>query len=261
MTPERLALKNIVLVGSGSYHSFAVDAEGQVYAWGLNSFSQTGVSDALGGWADTITSPTLVEALSPSLHNGARVIQIEGGVHHSIFLFDDGSVWACGRCDGHETGLGSDHPAMKKSEERKEEALKQRRAREIDEEQRLGGAGMDGDEAALKAAEAAAQGISLPNPHIPEPEQLSFPNQGEGETTKIVQIAAGTRHNFAVASDGRVFSWGVGNTSQLGLGDEEEAEIPTIVKSVKMQGFRVCWAATGGQHSVVVAVGPQEKKE
>lgn len=33
LEPERLALRNIVCIGSGSYHSFAVDKAGVVYAW------------------------------------------------------------------------------------------------------------------------------------------------------------------------------------------------------------------------------------
>jgi alpha-tubulin suppressor-like RCC1 family protein len=33
LEPERLALRDIVCVGSGSYHSFAVDKAGVVYAW------------------------------------------------------------------------------------------------------------------------------------------------------------------------------------------------------------------------------------
>lgn len=263
LTPERLALKNIVLVGSGSYHSFAVDKSGAVYAWGLNSFRQTGVSDDRGGWEETITSPTLVDALHPDQHDGARVVQITGGVHHSLFLLSNGQVWACGRCDGHEVGLPSSHPAMKESAERETEAKALRAIRhtevktQLETEAAAEGAELDGDEAAFKAAEAAAQGIPLPNPYIPLPTLLSFPlSTPDQAESLIIQIAAGTRHNFAVSASGEVFSWGVGNTSQLGLGDEEEAEVPTKVKSQAMGEYRVLLASTGGQHSVVVAIKP-----
>lgn len=33
LAPERLALRKIARVGSGSYHSFAIDHKGVVYAW------------------------------------------------------------------------------------------------------------------------------------------------------------------------------------------------------------------------------------
>lgn len=130
LAPERLALRNIVAIGAGAYHSFAVNKDGKVYAWGLNSLRQTGVSEDRGGEDDIIQVPTLVDGLDPSEHGGAKVIQIEGGEHHTIFLFDNGEVWGCGRCDGFQLGLGKEHPARKECDERiqlaKEEVLAQR---------------------------------------------------------------------------------------------------------------------------------------
>ena len=253
LTPERLSLRDIVTIGSGSYHSFAVSKKGDVFGWGLNSFCQVGLSDADGGYEDTIPVPTIIDALRPAQHGGARVVEITGGAHHSVFLFSNGEVWACGRCDGNEVGLGANHPEMVKNEQRKEAALKKRAAREVDELALL--ADEPADEAALKAAENAAQGVPLPNPYIPYPQKVAFPlTEGVTTETRIIKIASGTRHNFAVSSDGRVYSWGMGNTSQLGLGDEEDAPIPTLVRSQKMDGFRALAASTGGQHSVIVAV-------
>ena len=40
LLPDKLALRNAVHVGAGAFHSFAVDKDGSVYAWGLNSFGQ-----------------------------------------------------------------------------------------------------------------------------------------------------------------------------------------------------------------------------
>ncbi|KAK4049827.1 hypothetical protein OIV83_003883 [Microbotryomycetes sp. JL201] len=266
LTPERLALKNIVLVGSGVYHSFAVNKDGQVYAWGLNSFHQTGVAEDDGGWEETITTPTMVQALSPENHGGARVVQIAGGDHHTMFLLSNGEVWGCGRCDGSELGLGKDHAEMKAMKEREQEALSRRKEKEAQELERLRtepteededgkpGPPLSGLELDLKAKENAAQLIPLPNPYVPEPTKLTFPQEKDGSQAKIVQIATGVRQNFGVSAKGSVFAWGFGNTSQLGLGpDEEEAETPTLVTSRAMGGFRVVSAHAGGQHSVVLA--------
>ncbi|GAA6017154.1 hypothetical protein JCM10207_002554 [Rhodosporidiobolus poonsookiae] len=288
LTPERLALKNIVLVGSGSYHSFAVDKDGKVYAWGLNSFHQTGVADEDGGWADVITTPTVVAALSPAKHDGARVVQIVGGAHHTLFLLSNGQVWACGRSDGHEVGLPSLHPEMKKSDERKEEAKKRRAEREKEElAARHGDDGavtatdedgklLTSEEAAFAAMEAAAQGVELPNDYIPEPTRLAFPKEPkdntdavrairkvddfedsglETEEAQIVQLAAGTRHNFAVSARGYAYSWGVGPSAQLGQGaDVDELDEPTRVWNTALNNVRVLRAETGGQHSVLIGV-------
>lgn len=141
LEPERLSLRNIVSIGSGSYHSFAVDNAGVVYAWvrhnlritkltnptrkilsisqGLNSLDQTGVGRDEGGSNAIVPIPTPVKALHPSKLNGRRVIAISGGEHHSLFLLSDGSVWGCGRCDGYELGLADDHPALDEVDKRR----------------------------------------------------------------------------------------------------------------------------------------------
>ena len=36
-----------------------------------------------------------------------------GAEHHSLFLFSDGSVWSCGRCDDSQLGLPDKHQAIK----------------------------------------------------------------------------------------------------------------------------------------------------
>ncbi|KDE04657.1 hypothetical protein MVLG_04955 [Microbotryum lychnidis-dioicae p1A1 Lamole] len=271
LTPERLALKNIVVVGSGSYHSFAVDAKGQVFAWGLNSFRQTGVDEDDGGWQEIITTPTIVKSLHPSLHRGARVVQIVGGTHHTLFLFSNGEVWGCGRCDGSEIGLGKDHPKMKEMKEREDEALKRRKEFEnsvrpkiaqrpvADDDAGNPGRPMTEMEINLKAQEEAAQTVPLPNRFIDEPTKIEFDTDAQEEENidgpvQIVQIAVGTRANFAVSRHGFLYAWGYGNVAQLGLGDEEEADRPTRVVSRAMKGFKVLHSAGGGQHSVCVAV-------
>ncbi|GAA5886774.1 hypothetical protein JCM16303_003309 [Sporobolomyces ruberrimus] len=285
LTPERLALKNIVLVGSGSYHSFAVSESGTVYAWGLNSYHQTAVSDEDGGYADVISTPTVVSAFDPSNHDGARVVQISAGAHHSLFLLSNGQVWAVGRTDGHEVGVADGHEEMKANEERKEEARKERKEREqVELDKRIDretgqvketttdedGEVLSKEDAEFQAKEAAAKAVPLPNDYVLNPTRLVFPKEPkendpsfkaddfdedtETEETKIVSIAAGTRHNFAVSSRGYVYSWGVGASSQLGQGNEEEIETPTRIWNTALSNVRVIKAETGGQHSVIVGV-------
>jgi regulator of chromosome condensation len=251
---EPLGLKKIVLVGAGSYHSFAVDHRGTVFAWGLNTFRQTGVSEDEGGWQDIVVAPTPVDSLSPRHHGDARVVQISGGEHHTLFLFSNGEVWSCGRADGFEPGLDPEHPEMVAARGRRLEAQAEQNARAKEAQERVVAENkhLDGAEAAVQAAEAAAAGVAIPNEYIPEPTKVAFPVDGDSEP-KIVQIAAGTRHNLAVSSTGKVYGWGLGGESQLGLGNVEEQPTPMLVTSKELQGYKVLKASTGGQHSMLVA--------
>ncbi|EPY51662.1 ran GDP/GTP exchange factor [Schizosaccharomyces cryophilus OY26] len=103
LNPEPLALKNIVAVGAGSYHSFAINNKGKVYAWGLNMTKQCAIADEEDEEEGIVTKPTLVEALEPY-----KIKAITGGEHHSLALLEDGRVLAWGRQDRHQLGIPDD---------------------------------------------------------------------------------------------------------------------------------------------------------
>ena len=262
-------MRNIVLIGTGSYHSFAVNAKGIVFAWGLNSLKQTGVSEERGGDDVIIWQPTEVDALHPTRLGGRKVIQISGGEHHTLFLLDDGSVWGCGRCDGHEVGLADDHPAMKDLAIRKEAAKEamEKAAKEAKEADASTNA--DGEEAQAVS--------SVVDEFIPEPVPILFPPPPTVDNTNpplppfspdmlttppinpIVHLSAGTRHNLAVSRDGNAYSWGSGNGCELGLGPDVEVQpVPSRVKSKALDGWKVEAAGAGGQHCLMLAVKPEK---
>jgi regulator of chromosome condensation len=104
LQPREFGLpKNIVHIGSGQYHSFAVHTTGNVYAWGLNSFGATAIREGAGDDEAAILHPTLVESLS-----NRNISQICGGAHHSIAIAGDGDCLVWGRIDGFQSGLKID---------------------------------------------------------------------------------------------------------------------------------------------------------
>ncbi|TFL05845.1 regulator of chromosome condensation 1/beta-lactamase-inhibitor protein II [Pterulicium gracile] len=117
--PERILLgtKSLKakLIGTGQYHSFAVDEDGDVWAWGLNSMGQTGTGRSRESDAE-VPTPVIVKALmKKNLSKGDdedEVVRIEGGEHHTLFLTRKGHVYACGRADGGQLGLGEEHAAL-----------------------------------------------------------------------------------------------------------------------------------------------------
>lgn len=118
--PEKVVLgvrsRKAILVGAGNNHSFAVDESGDLWAWGLNSKGQagTGVTDPKRD--SEVHAPTRVINLSTKDLHGARVVEIAGGDHHTLFLTSDGRVFACGRSDDGQLGLGDADPAFENRE-------------------------------------------------------------------------------------------------------------------------------------------------
>jgi len=107
LIPRNLGLKNIIDLGSGSDHSFAIDASGKVYSWGLNNFGQTGISTNAGGLSATVTIPTVVESLT-NLQSGT-ILQVSGGNKHSLARSSEGHCYSWGQLDSYATGMKLDN--------------------------------------------------------------------------------------------------------------------------------------------------------
>ncbi|KAL1660141.1 regulator of chromosome condensation 1/beta-lactamase-inhibitor protein II [Schizophyllum commune] len=105
-----------VLIGAGMYHSFAVTEKGDVYGWGLNTMGQTGTGYYRPSDSEVVL-PKPVIGLHPDDLDGARVIKIVGGEHHTLFLTSDGRVFACGRSNVGQLGLPDDHEAFQDRED------------------------------------------------------------------------------------------------------------------------------------------------
>lgn len=260
LSPSKLALRKIAAIGCGSYHSFAVDDQGKVYAWGLNTFGQLGLETV----EDQVVEPLVVEALLPEKHDGAKVVQIDAGSHFSLFLFDNGQVWGTGRCDGNELGLGDDHPA-KVQLIKEREAWAAEREVQLQEEMKQYEAKMQAKKDAHIGTEGAFAGVLSaedlpptrgppPDEYLTEPVHIPIPDD-----LPISQISAGPRYSVVVARNGQAYSWGLGQNSELGQGDEETVETPTVLRSKALRGAVSLSASAGGQHAILLTLPRKEQ--
>lgn len=97
--------KKIINLGAGSYNSFAVRENGDVYSWGLNNFGQTGIPKEFGEDGSTKGSDVHHPIVIESLHGKGMVTCIQGGAHHTVAVTDKGELLVWGRIDGHQAGL------------------------------------------------------------------------------------------------------------------------------------------------------------
>ncbi|KAI0226353.1 hypothetical protein L0F63_002821, partial [Massospora cicadina] len=96
-----LALKNIVHLAAGGYHSFAVSATGQVYSWGQNNYFQCGIPEASPRYAAKLVAPTLTVSLTEL----SPIQKIVAGEHHTYILNSDASLYGVGRSDSGQLGV------------------------------------------------------------------------------------------------------------------------------------------------------------
>ena len=67
---------------------------------------------------------------------------------------------------------------------------------------------------------------------------------------RVVGVSAGSIHTAAWTEAGELFSWGVSDDGQLGHGDNDYKQFPTLVEALR--GQRVVAASAGDGHTVAV---------
>lgn len=96
-----------------------------------------------------------------------------------------------------------------------------------------------------------------PSDHTPR--QVVDPNDATDHLTGIKKISAGASHTLAVKDDGTLYSWGLNDNGQLGIGTNESGGIPTPqkVKNSSGDGYiaNIVEIAAGPYHSVAVLEG------
>ena len=94
-------LENIVDVYTSPYswHVFAKNLNGEIFAWGNNQDTQLGIPGADG----RLHTPTKLTFFADN-----EIKDIKTGAYHTIFLKVDGSVWGVGSSWEYQLGLGED---------------------------------------------------------------------------------------------------------------------------------------------------------
>ena len=203
LIPRPLALSKIRLIGAGAYHSFAVNAAGETFAWGLNQFGQCAIGEG-GEDGASVTSPTIVEGL-----RGYDIVWIGGGEHHSLAVTSDGKVLAWGRLDINQLGFAK--------------------------------------------SQIPSSALPQPNPrYLPVPTVI--PN-----IPPMKLAACGTHHNIAISKAAEPYSWGYGESYQVGHGPSAgDIEVPTKIDNTATRGVDMIGCGAGGQFSVLLGLPKEE---
>ena len=95
-------LTNAVAVEAGQYFSLALDANGNVSAWGYNNDGELGQGNSNANANETVPVP--VQLTDPTTGLALTVTQIAAGDAHALALTSSGSVYAWGSDDADQLG-------------------------------------------------------------------------------------------------------------------------------------------------------------
>lgn len=243
--------KRITSVSAGAADSFAVSDDGQVFAWGANSFGQ------LGNHANADVSLAVAVDMTGAL-NGRRIVSVVAGPEHTLALTADGRAFAWGRNNYDKLGDGTYNTTNA--------------AVAVDTSGALAGkfltAGAVGSDFSLVlAGDGRVYGWGdnlygqLGARLIPFSSDLpvAVVTHGALAGRPVIKISAGGSHTLALTADGQIFAWGNNNYGQLGigLGVDSTNEPVAVVTNGTLAGRPVIAVAAGGNHSLALTADGQ----
>ncbi|KAK2846704.1 hypothetical protein Q5P01_009703 [Channa striata] len=210
--------KKIVSLSYGTGpHVVIATADGEVFAWGHNGYSQLGNGTTNHGLTPALVSTNLLSK---------RVTEVACGSHHTIALTTDGEVFAWGYNNSGQVGSGS--TANQPTPRRVSSCLQNKVVVNI-------ACGQLCSMAVLDNGEVYGWGYNCNG-------QLGLGNNGNQQTPcriaalqgiNIVQVACGYAHTLALTDEGYIYAWGANSYGQLGTGSKSNQALPTIINTDK----------------------------
>ena len=94
-----MGIVNVIQIACGDDHCLVLTKGGQLYTWGDNQFGQLGIGPAAVGKKVAVPSP--LDCLNP-----LPIRSIACGAHHSFIVSHSGAVYAWGKNNMGQLGLG-----------------------------------------------------------------------------------------------------------------------------------------------------------
>ena len=216
--PTEVPGNTAVAVFAGNSHSFALSRDGRVAACGANEHGQLGLGH-------TVLHDTFTVVAGPS-----GVIDMDAGWNHSIAATVEGGLYTWG--EGWAIGHGGDHTTQRLVPTK------------------VTGGGID---EAMVVQVAAGNTHSMAKTASGElwtwgdgesgqlghgdKENMAEPRVVDGIEGAVVGMTGGTTHSIVTTAEGRVLTFGSGDSGRLGLGAEvAEALTPTVIDGITMGG-------------------------
>uniref|UniRef100_UPI00398EDCE3 probable E3 ubiquitin-protein ligase HERC4 n=1 Tax=Pristiophorus japonicus TaxID=55135 RepID=UPI00398EDCE3 len=204
--------------------------------WGNTSFGQLG----LGG----IDEEVVLEPRTCEFFQNKRIHDVGCGRRHTVFVVDDGTVYACGCNDLGQLG----HEKARKRPEQVDALDAQNITAVSCGEMHTLALNDNGQVFAWGLAKDGQLGLAATEESVRVPRNIKALVE-----VQITQVACGYHHSLALSKGSQVFSWGQNKNGQLGLGrDTGNQPSPQPVRS--LNGVPFVQIAAGGAHSFALSL-------
>lgn len=237
--PKPTGVNRFTQVSAGKAFSLALDDQGHVWAWGLNSSGQLG-SNAVATNGSSAYSSSLIRVQAPSgmTATSFSLTGISAGITHVLAVDGQGRAWGWGSNEFGKLGVPAStvtttgiatRPVQVATPQGETTGFRYARVSAggshslaTDTQGRAWGWGsnQNGDL-------GNTSGVAL-NGYTSTPVQAK-PDTDPTGGFKLVQIIAGSGHSSALDDLGRIWSWGGNSNGELGLGDTTTRTAPSLV--------------------------------
>ena len=221
-------------VASGTYHTLAINSKGELYAWADNDNGQLGIG--------TITD----NELAPQrVGNDSDWEAISGGKDHSLALKSDGTLYAWGKNDRGQLGIGGTNNETTPRQvgnagDWKTIAAGGNHSLALKIDGTLYSWGSNG----FGQLGNGENGANLTDTSKDKTAPIQIGTDRDWQT-----ISAGEYSSAALRDTGELYTWGQNGAGQLGLGDTTDRNRPTRVST----GWKTISA--GDAHSLAIKTG------
>ena len=209
MKPALVSVPKVIKIAMGSEHSFIQDETGTLWASGNNKYGQLGIGNQ--------NNQNRFTAL-PSFTD-APIVDFDAGYNHSIFLASNGDVYAVGKNNRGQTGMGEGFEPC--SSPVKVPTLKEIQLVSCGSEHTLV-VNVKGDILGFGNNERGQLGMGKDCEVYFEPKPID-------NFKDIRYICCGVSSSIAKDKQGRVWVFGDNSDGKLGLGDYDIRFTPTLL--------------------------------
>lgn len=227
--------QKIIQVSSGQFHTLFLTDYGLVYSCGRNSFGRLGIGKS----KINIDRPTPIDMTNMG---NQYVIKVDTGTEHSLFLTNEGQVYACGNYMFGRLGIGQNGKSVSTptlvqfpwtnntnnaGERIIDIAAGYTHSLFVTENGQVYSTGSNGN------GQLGSVILNINNNMILTPMLINTLNIG---TDPVIKVAASTYHSLFLTASGRVFSSGLSINGRLGNDriDNYIQPIPTQINTTNI---------------------------
>ena len=228
-------------VSGGSAHSIFLATNGNVYSCGWNGYGLLGH----GNNSDQNT-PTLIDYFA---NNNITISHVSGGRFHSIFLATNGNVYSCGSCNSGQLGHGNF------SDQNTPTLIQYFVTNNITISHVSGGEQHSIFLATNGNVYSCGKGYGGQLGHVSDSDQ-NIPTLIQEFVDKditISNVSGGYIHSIFLATNGNVYSCGIGENGRLGHGDSSYQNTPTLIQYFVTNNITISHVSGGIAHSIFLA--------